>query len=369
MDCQLIDNIEDFEKLKETWDSLHSQTRDQNIFTSWMWQYHWWKVFGNDQALRIILLKEEGQVFVIAPLYIQETKLLGLMRRRSIRFIGSSQVGSDYLNLIYKGESQKDCWVCLIDFLRKDRKWDLLDLTDISSEVFSDKFIEGTLFARYGKGILKDYTKCPVAKLPAKFEDYIAELSSSRRKDVRRKLRKMSKLEGFEFKIIETESELAEIQQEFIEINKERLADKGICGGFQRSEFRNFHLNIMSLAARQGILRLAIVKIKNELAGGLYIFRCGSSYLFYQSGMNAKWSGYSPLTVLFAKTIEQAILEKMEYFDFLQGDESYKVSWTHFIRINRRLLMANRHIKGVFHLIFYRIIFGIRNFLNKLKGQ
>jgi CelD/BcsL family acetyltransferase involved in cellulose biosynthesis len=78
----------------------------------------------------------------------------------------------------------------------------------------------------------------------------------------------------------------------------------------------------------------------------LYILQYNSKYLYYQAGLDPKWARFSPGTVLFSYCIRRAIEEGMEEFDFLQGDESYKYSWTKTARTNLEIRIFNKSIKA-----------------------
>ena len=62
-----VNNIEEFQALKEQWNLLLEQCSDNNIFLAWEWLFTWWQYFGNDKKLRILLIKEGNNIIGIAP--------------------------------------------------------------------------------------------------------------------------------------------------------------------------------------------------------------------------------------------------------------------------------------------------------------
>src|SRR3954465_14881210 len=72
-----IDTTENFAPLAAAWEALHAEAPAASIFTSWLWQHEWWKVYGKDRPLRILVASEAGRTVGILPLYIQTSKVAG----------------------------------------------------------------------------------------------------------------------------------------------------------------------------------------------------------------------------------------------------------------------------------------------------
>ena len=56
---------------------------------------------------------------------------------------------------------------------------------------------------------------------------------------------------------------------------------------------------------------------------------------------------------------------RMREFDFLSGDEPYKLEWTDRVRQNRRLYVFNRGVKGFLLYAWHKYIAGARRLLKR----
>jgi len=61
--------------------------------------------------------------------------------------------------------------------------------------------------------------------------------------------------------------------------------------------------------------------------GGLYGFRRGARFYFYQSGYDPAWRKYSVGLVTMGLAIKHALAEGAEEYDLLHGTEAYKFRW------------------------------------------
>lgn len=63
-----IDALDDFYSIKKEWDRLLLSTRSKNIFLTWEWNYTWFKHYGKNKNLLILLFEDDGEINGILPL-------------------------------------------------------------------------------------------------------------------------------------------------------------------------------------------------------------------------------------------------------------------------------------------------------------
>ena len=92
-------------KLKDIWDELLFSSRNNSIFLTWDWIYEWFKVYGEDRQLFVLVAKDEEQnILGIAPLILKTSKsIFGKMR--ILEFFGTGEakhekVFSEFLDFI-----------------------------------------------------------------------------------------------------------------------------------------------------------------------------------------------------------------------------------------------------------------------------
>lgn len=97
-----IETLQGFDDLRGVWDRLLAKNDFRNIFLTFDWLRTWWKVFGGDKELYVLIVKSDAEIIGIAPLMLETSRRLG-RTVKVIRFIGTPNV--DYGDFI--GENKK----------------------------------------------------------------------------------------------------------------------------------------------------------------------------------------------------------------------------------------------------------------------
>jgi CelD/BcsL family acetyltransferase involved in cellulose biosynthesis len=351
IECQVVQSLDAFKTLKNTWEILLSESCSNTIFMTWEWMYNWWKVFRKDHKLLLLLVRKNNDIIGIAPIFLKTNNHAGF-KSRCLQFLGSEFVGSDYLNFIIKKNEEEIFFREFFNFLKNQAIWDSMILSDIPKDSKNINFIR-TESNRLGYNlVLIDRKICPFTLLPGSWNEYLNNLSPSKRYDIRRKIRKIQKEQNIELEIISNGNLLKKSIDALIEMNVERLRFKSETGGFQDQDFTRFHQKIIPVFSDRDWVRLCFLKFQNNPIATLYIFKYNSTYYYYQSGMRMSYKRFSPSTVLFALIIKHAIeSEKIKIFDFLQGEERYKYSWAKYIKQNISIAIFNNNITGNFNCL------------------
>jgi CelD/BcsL family acetyltransferase involved in cellulose biosynthesis len=92
-------------------------------------------------------------------------------------------------------------------------------------------------------------------------------------------------------------------------------------------------------AFEAGCLQLAFLEVKGEKAAGYLNFDYLDKLWIYNSGLDWKYSEYSPGWVLLANLIRNAIDAGRTEFDFMRGNEDYKYRFGAVDRFVMRILV------------------------------
>jgi CelD/BcsL family acetyltransferase involved in cellulose biosynthesis len=133
-----------------------------------------------------------------------------------------------------------------------------------------------------------------------------------------------------------TERPLCWWLDELWRLHAARWSSLGQAGVLADTMVRGFHAEIMEEFAARCLLRLYALQIGADIAGIYYGFVHRQRAYGYLTGFDPAYAYYSPGTFVVSHAIEQAILEGLEEFHFLRGDEAYKYTWGAADRWNRR---------------------------------
>src|SRR2546428_11730535 len=100
-----VARIEDpsaFDGLRAEWNELLEASPSKSLFLTWEWLFTWWKHLADGRRLSILVVHAAGELVAIAPLTWRPRRLGHLLSVRSLEFLGTGSVGSDYLDLIVR---------------------------------------------------------------------------------------------------------------------------------------------------------------------------------------------------------------------------------------------------------------------------
>lgn len=172
----------------------------------------------------------------------------------------------------------------------------------------------GARLLRRGEAVL------PYTDMAGGYDAWLAGRSRNFRSQLGRKRRKLERDHGLRFRRTERPQDVARDLDAVLELHAARWSDASALG----LALERFHRAWAARAFRRGWLRLWIAEADGAPVAGLYGWRLGGRFCYYQSGLSARGEELSVGTVLLAHTMEQAGAEGAVVYDFLWGDESYK---------------------------------------------
>ena len=120
--------------------------------------------------------------------------------------------------------------------------------------------------------------------------------------------------------IVEDESGLDAEIEAFLHLMGQDAEKQAFLTEVMRTQMRN----AVRAAFRENWLQLAFLEINGEKAAGYLNFDYGNHIWVYNSGLDYKYSTYSPGWVLLGYLLQWANENGRQAFDFMRGDEDYK---------------------------------------------
>jgi len=333
---ETIDDGPSFAKLKSDWGDLLESSASQSLFLTWEWLHTWWKHLAADRQLSILAVRCGGELAALAPFCVRPPSL---SRRRLFpvqEFLGSGNVGSDYLDFIVRRGSEPEARQAFASCLAGERL--MLDWTQLKR---GPCFAAGvaSILAEKGWRLAETRTNtCPFILLAGKsWESYLANLGAEHRYNFHRKWKRLNRDYVVQFEQVRTPEQCRESIDLVIKLHNLRWRDRGGSDAFHTQGLVEFHRELSQIALGRGWLRLYILRLNGKPAASLYGFLYHGTFYFYQSGFDAAYDKYSVGLVTMGLAIQRAIEEGAEEFDLLHGDEGYKSHWSNGSRELGRL--------------------------------
>lgn len=302
---------ETFESLKEDWERLQIATPDSSPFATTAWQRTWWQIFGGDADLKLLAVREDGDVKGLAPF---------MRRGTEMSFLGESDL-VDYHHFLHSGIDDSVFYGSVFAHLAQMDSWSSLRLTSVPE--WSAAYTAVPEAAR-AAGWNVDETfedVSPGIELPGTWDEYVSGLSKKDRHELRRKLRRLERSAEINHVEFTTVADIAANLDDFIRLHRMSTPDKAKFLTDQREEFFR---TVVTELAEEGISRLFFLEVDGERAATSICFVQGDSQLVYNSGYDPAQRALSVGLLNHALCIKLAIENGIRYFDFLRGDEPYK---------------------------------------------
>jgi len=284
----------------------------------------WWKHFHtSEMELVLLFVQKQSEVVGIFPLVKIPTK-----NREILHFMGTGEdeaeeITSEYIDIISKPGYEKNVCRIVVNYLTNDyTDWDELNLSRYNQDSNIVKhFIDEANF-KEAKCLetLSGYRH--FINLNKDYQYYTEQQTRSFRKKL---VKNKSKLLGkgkVDFKLIAKEDKALHILNHLKELHLKRSEYLGRKSAFESDIFIAFHLEYMQLMAKKQQLHLGVLYLEEKIISVEYNFKIGKSSYAYQGSFE---NDYKKLSIGFLSInfmIENAILNKLNIFDFMMNDEN-----------------------------------------------
>jgi len=350
--AELVQAEHEFEKLRSRWDDLLEKSASPSIFLTWEWLYTWWSHYQQKRKLFLVLFREGKELVGIAPL-LQEEEAKGGVMVQTLRFLGSDGPAcSEFLGLIITAGYETEVYQRLINFLQEYKfAWDRVVLNPISLEGSQVHYLY-RLGSQVYLAELEKTLVCPYVKLPTDWSQFLTRLSPNFRQQVRASLRKF---EGqTEITYVPDAQDVFPVSllvDTLSRLNGQRMEQKGIDSTLKDSFFCRFLSDALEQFQSRNWLGCSILQREEEILAIIFNFRYANKIWYYQAGFLQEYASFRPGTLLFARTIQEAIEKVFWEYDFLRGEEQYKYRWGCTNRPAMTLHLYNRKLLP--HIICY----------------
>lgn len=327
----VIDSLEGLAQIAGPWSDLLSKSRANTIFLTWEWIYTWAETFlGPERRLFVLAVYKDKELVGIAPWCIRNKSKWG-MSLKCLEFLGTPEMGSDYLDVFAKEGKEKDVARHVSSFLFHEAAacWDSITLHDIPAD---SRFLLHYLYQvdEDGKHVeLKPASFCPAATLPLTRSEFFANLSSNRRQQYVRHARLLAKKGKVTHQIFRRLA-AAQSLKSFNTLYQER---------WKSSEKElSFIQKLVSRCSEKDWIQIDLLEVDGREIAALLHLRYQQTLSMLLMGVDHSFDKRISIgNILVGLSIEQAIDDGFTTYDFLKGVEDYKFHWANSGRRSLRL--------------------------------
>ena len=321
---QFLTSADDFARLAQHWNRLHEQATTASVFTSWVWQFQWWQLYGREQPLRLLVALEAGEPVGILPLYIHTVRVLGVPVRL-LRFVGTgADTHPDDLGPVLAPLRESEIARQLARAALRVAEVDVVVASDLDPRSPFSRALELAAAEAGRASIVHPGERIAYVDLPENWAKFMQSLSSYRRSRLRGARRKAAAAHDVRFFVWNDAARLDEAVDRLVELHRRRWTAAGGSESFQSAEYVEFHRRIIKASFARGWLRLYCLEFDGEIAAITYCYRFRNRVFLMQAGFDPAMARCNPGKVLLGHALEHAIGEGNSVFDFLRGEHRYK---------------------------------------------
>ncbi len=337
-EVELVNAADGWAALARHWDALLAESASDSLFLTHHWMQSWLRCFlTGERRFFVLIVHHSNQPVAIAPWYLETVRCAGL-RSREIRFFGTPETGSDYLDVIVRHGWEQDAAEAIYRFLfgAGSRHWDQLSLSDIpANSLFLFHFMN--LLDEAGKfAEIRRHAYIPRTTLPATAESFFAGLSSKCRNRYHKDWRHLKEHSGLchvTYRGLDTDEGLRRL-----------FALYDAQGEHDVSALKRFLQELSGSGVAVG-LQIDILTAEGcDIVALLHLVYANTLHLLLQASDKSFDRRVSIGNALIGKCLDNAISEKLVCYDFLKGGERYKFQWANSAKVSISLHVGQRRI-------------------------
>ncbi len=312
------------------WQSLQARS-DHSFFTSWAWIGCWLDTLP--KSLKPLLLKGEsaGRTIGLGIIFAKTRHQLKLFETPAFYLNTTGDPYFDEITIEYNG--------FLVDrAAAPEIAKELLSFLFTNHEHrCNEVFIDGGSDTQSMQRIAPAGTRLQIPRirscysvdldaLRASGQEYIATLSSSRRYNIRRSIRKYAELGQLNTRVADSVTEALFFLDKLSQLHQAYWRKKGTTGAFTNPFFYDFIQRIISTQFASGCVQLMRICTGDRAIGYLLNFVYQGHVYQYQSGFDydicKKYN--SPGYVCHLQAVEHNLKSGHHMYDYMAGDSDYK---------------------------------------------
>jgi len=197
--------------------------------------------------------------------------------------------------------------------------WDVLDLTDISGGSAILQYEALTQSSR-------QHDVCFVLPLPETQDLLLHTFSKRQRANLRNAKSRTDREGGAKVELAQADT-LQEFLDDLFRLHRLRWNEAGETGVLSDERVQQFHNALAPELLLAGILRFYRIRVNDRSIAAIYVLFHRETVFCYLQGYDPEFAHLSPGTQLMFAVIEDAVQLGMRRFDFLRGEEAYKLHW------------------------------------------
>ncbi len=323
-----VNDIEELSQYRLLWHSLLTATPGASFFLTLDWLEAYWRHFGREQKLKVLIVYAAGEPIGILPLCVRSEKY----RLSNVRVLTYplDNCGTWYGPI---GPNPSATMLAAMQHSRRSpRDWDMIELRWVADETTQGGKTARALRVAGMLSEKQEYQVTSIIELPESWEAFVAPKSRSLRSQFRRQLRDVFEEKGAEFirhrpapqrdgdgdarwDLSSMCEDIAATSWQSSVTNGNTLSHDGV---------REFYRDCHAAASRLGMVDLNVLVFEGRPAAFLYSYHCFGRVSMLRTGYDPAFGDYGFGSALMLSSIQDSIARGDRFIDFGPGEREHK---------------------------------------------
>ena len=320
-----IDNFEEFLKLEPIWNTLLAQSDCDMPFLTFEWFSCWWKTFGLNSELILLLIKDKDQITAIAPLMRKKIKWRWLPVV-AISFIANYH--SNRCGLIIAKNEKRGIFDLIFKYFKESEcHFDILCFDFIMKDSMTDKLLKEALSVNMMKYRAMNGDLSPYIQIQGSWDDYKKSMSSNFRHKLNRTKNKFERHGKYEIRKF-TNDLTSEAMQDLAAVSRKTWKFKEKTAIASNTQYMDLYSSIAKIFSKKEWLNIWILKLGNKPISFILNFVYKNKVYSSKIGFDEEYADFAPGEFLNAAAIKDCFDNKMDEYDWLGENLPFKTRWT-----------------------------------------
>ncbi|MGH7497362.1 MAG: GNAT family N-acetyltransferase [Gemmatimonadales bacterium] len=350
----LVSDEADWPALETLWDELLLATPGHTVFQSYDYQRLWWRHFGGDNQLFIVLIVRDGAVQGIAPLQIQTVKYHGRYCHQ-LGFIGS-RWEVDRPTFFFPRDSSPLLRALAAFLARRSSKWDICELHEQATGSENLRTLEDSLRSAGYLVARSPDSNCPYLAIEGTWQQFLAGKSQTFRKNLKTAGRRLREAGDLKYNVYDAPADTREQLEVYRDIESRSWKNAEGVGVSRNNHYFDFY---REMAERFGLRRgfiIRVLRVGGKAIAGTFGLEFDGIYYSLQIVHDREFSRASPGTYLEGLEMEECFRHGYREYEFLGGFLNNKSRWTSTLRQTTQLHVFRRTpFFRTLHLLLFRV--------------
>ncbi|MGW0705279.1 GNAT family N-acetyltransferase [Streptomyces sp. NPDC002643] len=338
--AELCTDEGEFGALAEPWDRLYRRCGTATPFQNHAWLHSWWLSYGRPGGLRLVLVRDGGELRAVAPLM--------LMRLPLPTLVPLGCPISDFADVLVDDECAEEASAALGDGLSVAARTALIDFREVRPGAAVERIYDGW------RGPRRKVGDSVCLELPARpMDELLTRLPNSRAQRVRAKMRKLGDL-GIEPRAVRPD-EVNSALRTMLDLHRLQWQGRKVTTEHLRPRFAEHLSRSVGPMVRSGdavvtefrldgdVMAVDVTLLSRRLAGG-YLYGA-------HPGLRERKADVA--TMLLDACARHVGTGGHQVLSLLRGAEPYKLRWRPDTVVNQRLLLARRRTAPLLSAVAY----------------